>query len=170
MMIHTYKIKYMTCEISPFFHFSIILIKWEYYDREMIENWYLIYSFKYKFENLLIFSFIYCFYFSLENYSNFFVEYDTLITPVRPANPWQCEDPLLWEYEKPLVDRPSKSRVKRWAFSFDELLKDPTGVREFTKYCEADFSNESIMFYTACKEVHSLPNKSVDQHNLLIYR
>lgn len=59
----------------------------------------------------------------------------------------------MWANCAPLVEHPTQLRVKRWSFSFKELLNDPTGVREFLKYCEAEFSAESLKFYLACQEI-----------------
>lgn len=35
-------------------------------------------------------------------------------------------------------------RVKRWAFSLQELLKDPVGKEHFTKFLEKEFSSENL--------------------------
>jgi regulator of G-protein signaling len=35
-------------------------------------------------------------------------------------------------------------RVRRWAFSLQELLKDPVGKEHFTKFLEKEFSSENL--------------------------
>jgi Regulator of G protein signaling domain len=35
-------------------------------------------------------------------------------------------------------------RVRRWAFSLQELLKDPVGREHFTKFLEKEFSSENL--------------------------
>ena len=35
-------------------------------------------------------------------------------------------------------------RVRRWAFSLQELLKDPVGKEHFIKFLEKEFSSENL--------------------------
>ena len=94
-------------------------------------------------------------------YSEAYFEYDGLFGHCLPSNPWITEDVTMWDLSAPLVDQPTQLRVKKWSFSFRELLSDPTGIREFTKYCETEFSVESLKFYLACQAVKSAPTSEL---------
>ena len=39
---------------------------------------------------------------------------------------------------------PTQSRVKRWGFRMDEVLKDPAGREQFLKFLESEFSSENL--------------------------
>ncbi|UYV70541.1 RGS7 [Cordylochernes scorpioides] len=55
-------------------------------------------------------------------------------------------DPIsveFWEIEKQTKDVPPR-RVKRWAFSLKELLRDPAGREQFFKFLEKEFSAENL--------------------------
>jgi hypothetical protein len=70
----------------------------------------------------------------------------------------------------PLVDNPTQLRVRRWSFNCKELLSDPTGVREFQKFCKADFSTESLNFYLHVQEIRNCPLSQIKQKADIIYR
>jgi hypothetical protein len=89
-------------------------------------------------------------------YSEVYYDYDGILTHCLPSNPWITDDTTMWDVGAPLVDQPTQLRVKKWSFGFKELLSDPTGVREFMKYCETEFSVESLKFYLACQAVKSV--------------
>ena len=76
----------------------------------------------------------------------------------------------MWDVGAPLVDQPTQLRVKRWSFGFKELLSDPTGVREFMKYCETEFSVESLKFYLACQALKSVPTSELNGLVQKIYK
>lgn len=42
-------------------------------------------------------------------------------------------------------------RVKRWSFSFQELLKDPLGRAKFQCWLEKEFAAENLMFWQECQ-------------------
>lgn len=42
-------------------------------------------------------------------------------------------------------------RVKRWSFSFQELLKDPLGRAKFRQWLEKEFAAENLMFWQECQ-------------------
>lgn len=67
----------------------------------------------------------------------------------------------MWDVSAPMVDQPTQLRVKKWSFSFRELLSDPTGVREFMKFCETEFSVENLKFYLACQAVKQAPSSEI---------
>lgn len=106
--------------------------------------------------------------FSICAYAEAYCEYDPLFGHCLPSNPWISEDTTFWDINLPIVDKPTQLRVKKWSFSFKELLSDPTGVREFMKFCETEFTAESLKFYLACQsvkqasasEIESLVNKT----------
>jgi hypothetical protein len=90
-------------------------------------------------------------------YSEAYNEYDGLFGHCLPSNPWITDDTTMWDVSVPLVDVPTQLRVKKWSFSFPELLCDPTGVRELMKFCETEFSVENLKFYLACQAVKRAP-------------
>jgi hypothetical protein len=68
------------------------------------------------------------------------------------------------------VENPTQLRVRRWSFNCKELLSDPTGVREFMKYCKADFSTESLNFYLHVQEIRNCPLSQIKQKAEVVYR
>jgi regulator of G-protein signaling len=66
-------------------------------------------------------------------------------------------DEQFWKINAATVSHPSKMRVTKWSFSFKELLSDPTGVEQFLKFCETEFTAESLKFYQACQAVKDAP-------------
>ena len=95
-------------------------------------------------------------------YNEAYNEYDGLFGHCLPSNPWITDDTTMWDVSVPLVDVPTQLRVKKWSFSFPELLRDPTGVREFTRFCQAEFSSESLLFYLACQEIKETPKSQLN--------
>ncbi|GIZ03498.1 regulator of G-protein signaling 7 [Caerostris extrusa] len=51
----------------------------------------------------------------------------------------------------------SARRVKRWAFSLQELLRDPAGKEQFYKFLDKEFSAENLKFYDAVQELKTNP-------------
>lgn len=74
-------------------------------------------------------------------------EYDPFITLPEPSNPWSTDSTDFWEMERQTRDVPCR-RVRRWAFSLKELLKDPAGREQFIKFLEKEFSAENIKYVT----------------------
>lgn len=107
---------------------------------------------------------------SLCAYSEIYNEYDGLFGHCLPSNPWISEDTTMWDVSAPLVDQPTQLRVKRWSFSFRELLVDPTGVRELMKFCESEFSTENLKFYLACQNMRSAPTSQLPVCARKIYK
>ena len=68
------------------------------------------------------------------------------------------------------VENPTQLRVRRWSFNCKELLSDPTGVREFMKFCKADFSTESLNFYLHVQEIRNCPLSQIKQKAEVVYR
>ncbi|XP_042874072.1 regulator of G-protein signaling 7-like [Penaeus japonicus] len=97
---------------------------------------------------------------SFISYWEQYQEYDPFITATDPPNPWVTDCPEFWEGEKLGKEIPTK-RVRRWAFSVQELLKDPIGRDQFVKFLEKEFSGENLMFLNAVQELKCLPQKDV---------
>lgn len=49
-------------------------------------------------------------------------------------------DSVLYFYRKDI----SLKRVKRWSFSLRELLNDPIGREQFSKFLDKEFSGENL--------------------------
>uniref|UniRef100_A0AAR2K614 Regulator of G protein signaling 7a n=1 Tax=Pygocentrus nattereri TaxID=42514 RepID=A0AAR2K614_PYGNA len=56
---------------------------------------------------------------------------------------------------------PTQSRVKRWGFRMDEVLKDPAGREQFLKFLESEFSSENLRFWLAVQELKRRPIREV---------
>lgn len=41
---------------------------------------------------------------------------------------------------------PGQTRVRRWGFGIDEVLKDPVGREQFLKFLESEFSSENLRY------------------------
>ncbi|XP_078089572.1 regulator of G-protein signaling 6 isoform X3 [Mustelus asterias] len=92
---------------------------------------------------------------SLVGYAEQYLEYDPLLTPQEPPNPWISEDTTFWDMEA--SKEPNQQRVKRWGFSFDEMLKDPAGREQFLKFLESEFSSENLRFWLAAEDLKKRP-------------
>uniref|UniRef100_A0A1B6MK51 RGS domain-containing protein n=1 Tax=Graphocephala atropunctata TaxID=36148 RepID=A0A1B6MK51_9HEMI len=100
-----------------------------------------------------------------ESYISYFeqyVEYDSFFTPPEIANPWISDSPEFWDQYKETKDI-SARRVKRWAFSLQELLADPVGREHFIKFLDKEFSGENLKFWESVQELKALPQKDVLQ-------
>nr|XP_021509415.1 regulator of G-protein signaling 6 isoform X1 [Meriones unguiculatus] len=96
---------------------------------------------------------------SLITYTEQYVEYDPFITPAEPSNPWISDDVTLWDIE--MSKEPSQQRVKRWGFSFDEILKDQVGRDQFLRFLESEFSSENLRFWLAVQDLKKQPLQDV---------
>ncbi|KAM6171423.1 regulator of G-protein signaling 6 isoform 5-T5 [Erethizon dorsatum] len=56
---------------------------------------------------------------------------------------------------------PSQQRVKRWGFSFDEILKDQVGQDQFLRFLESEFSSENLRFWLAVQDLKKQPLQDV---------
>ncbi|KAJ8308814.1 hypothetical protein KUTeg_013688 [Tegillarca granosa] len=91
-----------------------------------------------------------------------YAEYDAIISVPDPSNPWISDCIDFWEQEKTLNPRDiPQRRVKRWAFCIEELLRDPAGKEQFSKFLDKEFSGENLKFWLACKELKGLQLKEV---------
>lgn len=103
-----------------------------------------------------------------ESYGTFYDqwnEYDPFVTPLEPSkgtptNPWICDSTEFWEMERQTKDVPCR-RVRRWAFSLKELLKDAAGREQFFKFLEKEFSAENLKFWDAVQELKCVHSRDV---------
>ncbi|KPM08496.1 regulator of G-protein signaling 7-like protein [Sarcoptes scabiei] len=79
-----------------------------------------------------------------------------------PTNPWISDSSEFWEMERQTKDVPCR-RVRRWAFSLKELLKDAAGREQFFKFLGKEFSAENLKFWDAVQELKCVHTKDVAQ-------
>ncbi|XP_057380468.1 regulator of G-protein signaling 7-like isoform X1 [Daphnia carinata] len=106
-----------------------------------------------------------------ESYISFYeqyVEYDPFVTCTEPPNPWISDTLDFWDQDKSGKEIQSK-RVRRWAFSLQELLKDPVGKEHFTKFLEKEFSSENLKFWEAAQGLKALPSSQVGARAMEIW-
>ncbi|KAM8909442.1 regulator of G-protein signaling 14 [Spinachia spinachia] len=53
--------------------------------------------------------------------------------------------------------------VLSWAVSFEKLLEDPVGVRQFTSFLMSEVSAENILFWQACEKFRKIPASSLEE-------
>lgn len=90
---------------------------------------------------------------SLVQFSETYSEYDAFFTAPNPCNPWHNDDTTYWLLNSPLVEVPTERRVRRWALSIEDLIKDPSGLAEFTGYLRKEYSHENIRFWLMVNEL-----------------
>uniref|UniRef100_A0A8C2FRU1 Regulator of G protein signaling 7a n=1 Tax=Cyprinus carpio TaxID=7962 RepID=A0A8C2FRU1_CYPCA len=56
---------------------------------------------------------------------------------------------------------PGQTRVRRWGFVINEVLKDPVGREQFLKFLESEFSSENLRFWLAVQELKKRPIREV---------
>ncbi|KAK0094588.1 hypothetical protein PV326_010502 [Microctonus aethiopoides] len=98
---------------------------------------------------------------ALIGYFEQYVEYDPMFTQPEYSNPWISDSPDLWEQDR-LAKDISVRRVKRWAFSLQELLQDPIGREQFVRFLDKEFSGENLKFWDAVQILKTLPQRSVE--------
>ncbi|XP_026341227.1 regulator of G-protein signaling 11 [Ursus arctos] len=79
--------------------------------------------------------------------------HDPIVSGCLPSNPWVTDDDTYWTMNAPSVAVPTKLRVERWGFSFQELLEDPVGRAHFMDFLRTEFSAENLSFWEACEEL-----------------
>ncbi|KAG7208741.1 hypothetical protein KM043_014937 [Ampulex compressa] len=89
-----------------------------------------------------------------------YTEYDPFFTQPELTNPWISDSPELWEQER-FAKEVATRRVKRWAFSLQELLQDPIGREQFVRFLDKEFSTENLKFWETVQELKTLPQKEV---------
>lgn len=93
---------------------------------------------------------------SLEAYLKFSSQHrphDPIMSGCLPSNPWITDDDTYWAMNASSVAVPTKLRVERWGFSFQELLEDPVGRAHFMDFLRKEFSAENLSFWEACEEL-----------------
>ncbi|KAI8121099.1 Regulator of G-protein signaling 7 [Lucilia cuprina] len=99
---------------------------------------------------------------ALVSYYEQYNEFDYFITSPELPNPWQTDSTEMWEAEKNSKEVPMR-RVKRWAFSMRELLKDPMGREQFAKFLEKEYSYENLLFWEAVQDMKALPQSEIKE-------
>ncbi|XP_065165297.1 regulator of G-protein signaling 7 isoform X2 [Atheta coriaria] len=89
-----------------------------------------------------------------------YLEYDSFFVAPELPNPWVADSIEMWEQEK-LAKDISARRVKRWAFSLQELLQDSIGREHFVKFLDKEFSGENLKFWEAVQVLKTLPQSQV---------
>lgn len=89
-----------------------------------------------------------------------YMEYDPFFMQPESSNPWITDNSELWEQES-VPKEASVRRVKRWAFSLQEVLADPLGRQHFMRFLEKEFSSENLKFWEAVQYMKSLPFSKV---------
>jgi regulator of G-protein signaling len=99
---------------------------------------------------------------TLIQHTTTYAEFDAYITPPAPSsNPWITDDVTFWTLNADLVDVPTERRVRRWGISISDVLRDPTGRREFEKYLQTEYSHENIRFWIACNRLKNMTPTSL---------
>ena len=62
-----------------------------------------------------------------------------------------------------------RRRVKKWSMNLNELLKDPTGQLEFSRFLQAEFSEENLKFKLACDQLRHCKQSEVPAQQRNIY-
>ena len=100
-----------------------------------------------------------------ETYIEFFNlhhEYDAFLVASEPSNPWVSDSTELWEmYEKCAREQVAERRVKRWAFSCWDMLRDPIGHDHFKAFLEKEYATENLLFVEAVWKMKKLAQKDV---------
>ncbi|XP_026141415.1 regulator of G-protein signaling 7-like isoform X2 [Carassius auratus] len=96
---------------------------------------------------------------SLLSYTEQYSDYDPFLCTPDPSNPWISDDTTLWEMEA--SKEPGQTRVRRWGFGIDEVLKDQVGREQFLKFLESEFSSENLRFWLAVQELKKRPIREV---------
>ncbi|XP_060116588.1 regulator of G-protein signaling 11 [Heteronotia binoei] len=90
----------------------------------------------------------------LEGYIKFndqYMPHDPIMSGCLPSNPWITDDTTYWAMNAAAVSVPTKLRVERWSFSFQELLNDRLGRAQLLEFLQKEFSAENLSFWEACE-------------------
>ncbi|XP_078456471.1 regulator of G-protein signaling 9-like [Lampetra planeri] len=63
------------------------------------------------------------------------------------------DDTTYWVLNDTMVEVPLRLRVERWSFSFQELIQDLRGRKEFKEFLCMEFSGENLSFWEACEDL-----------------
>ncbi|NXE87569.1 RGS9 protein, partial [Menura novaehollandiae] len=103
-------------------------------------------------------------------YSEQFLSNDPILSGCLPSNPWITDDPEFWDLNAKLVEVPTKMRVERWAFNFNELIRDPKGRQNFQLFLKKEFSGENLFFWEACEDLKYGDQSKVKEKAEEIYK
>ncbi|XP_052872399.1 regulator of G-protein signaling 7-like isoform X1 [Anopheles cruzii] len=106
-----------------------------------------------------------------ESYISYFEqynEYDSFLTPPDQPNPWITDNTEIWDADRTAKDV-SLKRVKRWGFSLRELLNDPVGREQFSKFLDKEFSGENLKFWESVQSMKAQPQSKVKEAAHAIY-
>ncbi|NXF79140.1 RGS9 protein, partial [Sclerurus mexicanus] len=103
-------------------------------------------------------------------YSEQFLSNDPILSGCLPSNPWITDDPEFWDLNAKLVEVPTKMRVERWAFNFNELIRDPKGRQSFQIFLKKEFSGENLSFWEACEDLKYGDQSKVKEKAEEIYK
>uniref|UniRef100_A0A8D0CLU3 Regulator of G protein signaling 9b n=1 Tax=Scleropages formosus TaxID=113540 RepID=A0A8D0CLU3_SCLFO len=90
---------------------------------------------------------------AIVKYMTTYNNHDPFLAPCLPSNPWLTDDTTYWELNLPNVETPTKMRVERWTFGFQELLNDPRGRADFRLFLKKEFSGENLAFWETCEDL-----------------
>lgn len=97
----------------------------------------------------------------LVQYYETYGDYDPMMTPAQPTNPWVTDDITFWQFNASQVEVLSEKRVKKWAISIEDCVADPMGLQEFTAYLKKEYSHENIRFWEAVMDLRRSSASSV---------
>ncbi|XP_050074247.1 regulator of G-protein signaling 7 [Anopheles maculipalpis] len=106
-----------------------------------------------------------------ESYTSYFEqynEYDSFLNPPDQPNPWITDNTEMWDADRTAKDV-SLKRVKRWGFSLRELLNDPVGREQFSKFLDKEFSGENLKFWESVQSMKAQPQSKVKEAAHAIY-
>uniref|UniRef100_A0A8C4YHL3 Regulator of G-protein signaling 9 n=1 Tax=Gopherus evgoodei TaxID=1825980 RepID=A0A8C4YHL3_9SAUR len=106
----------------------------------------------------------------LVKYSEQFLSNDPIMSGCLPSNPWITDDSEFWELNAKLVEIPTRMRVERWAFNFNELMRDPKGRQNFQLFLKKEFSGENLGFWEACEDLKYGDQSKVKEKAEEIYK
>ncbi|CAM9687886.1 unnamed protein product [Bubo scandiacus] len=106
----------------------------------------------------------------LVKYSEQFLSNDPILSGCLPSNPWITDDPDFWDLNAKLVEVPTRTRVERWAFNFNELIRDPKGRQNFQLFLRKEFSGENLSFWEACEDLKYGDQSKVKEKAEEIYK
>ncbi|XP_055612407.1 regulator of G-protein signaling 7-like [Uranotaenia lowii] len=106
-----------------------------------------------------------------ESYISYFEqyhEYDYFLSSPDQPNPWITDNTEMWDADRTAKDVTLK-RVKRWAFSLRELLNDPVGREQFSRFLDKEFSGENLKFWETVQSMKAQPQSKVKEAAHAIY-
>ncbi|XP_011672363.1 regulator of G-protein signaling 7 isoform X4 [Strongylocentrotus purpuratus] len=97
-------------------------------------------------------------------------DYDSFLSTELGPNPWITDDTALWEAASTMsLKEVPVYRVKKWGFSFDDLLKDSLGRDQLSKFLAKEFSDENLRFWIACQDLKKMTFSQVPAKVQQIY-